>query len=117
MAQAAQQQCAEPGCSALVDSGRCDPHRKQHDTTRQLSTAKRGYDRQWQRLRLSKLAADPLCEIAYCKVGRPMPDVATEVNHIVPISERPDLRLVWENLESACEPCHRQKDNARRRAV
>ena len=34
---------------------------------------------------------------------------ATEVDHIIPIEQRPDLRLVMENLQSACHRCHSAK--------
>ena len=114
MPQAAAQQCSEPGCTELVDSGRCPLHRRQHDNRRQASTAKRGYDWKWERLRLSKLAANPLCEIGWCRGDGPMAHVATEVHHVIPITEAPQLRLEWSNLQSACEPCHRRKDAQRR---
>jgi 5-methylcytosine-specific restriction endonuclease McrA len=28
---------------------------------------------------------------------------------VIPIRERPDPRLVWENLQSSCKPCHAAK--------
>ena len=37
-------------------------------------------------------------------MGRVTP--ATMVHHIVTIEERPDLRLVWENIMSLCLDCH-----------
>ena len=56
-----------------------------------------------------KLAADPFCQIeTHCK-GMMPDNVATEVDHIIPIRQRPDLRLVWSNLQSACRACHSAK--------
>jgi 5-methylcytosine-specific restriction protein A len=67
------------------------------------SAASRGYDAAWRALRLSKLAADPLCW--WClREGILTP--ANTVDHIVPISERPELRMIWSNLRSGCKPCH-----------
>lgn len=34
------------------------------------------------------------------------------VDHIIPIRQRPDLRLAWRNLQSLCDPCHRVKTAA-----
>ena len=63
----------------------------------------RGYDRTWARLRRMKLNANPLCE--ECERNGIVTQ-AKEVHHIIPIDERPELRLVWENLESLCIACH-----------
>jgi 5-methylcytosine-specific restriction endonuclease McrA len=35
--------------------------------------------------------------------------IATEVDHIKSIRSRPDLRLTWSNLQSACKRCHSAK--------
>ena len=67
------------------------------------SAASRGYDAAWRKLRASKLAADPLC--AWC-LAEGILTAANTVDHIEPISERPDLRMVWSNLRSGCKPCH-----------
>jgi len=76
--------------------------RQAHDRWRG-SAASRGYDNAWRRLREAKLKADPVCW--WCQsLGRLT--AANTVDHIVPISERPDLRLVWSNLRSGCKPCH-----------
>jgi 5-methylcytosine-specific restriction protein A len=39
--------------------------------------------------------------------GRITPAVL--VDHIIPVEERPDLRLVEDNLQSLCRPCHDKK--------
>ncbi len=46
--------------------------------------ARRGYDRRWREVRRQKLSEDPLCELCL-RAGYVIP--ATEVHHIVPISE------------------------------
>jgi 5-methylcytosine-specific restriction endonuclease McrA len=68
------------------------------------------YDAQWQALRARKLHTDPICEIGkWCSDLPLVRRQATEVDHIVPIAERPDLRLAWWNLQSVCRQCHRWK--------
>ena len=67
------------------------------------SAASRGYDAAWRALRAAKLAADPLCW--WC-LAEGILTPANTVDHIVPIADRPDLRLVWGNLRSGCKPCH-----------
>lgn len=38
-------------------------------------------------------------------------DIARAVHHILPVEERPDIRLDWRNLLSVCsEACHRQAE-------
>jgi 5-methylcytosine-specific restriction protein A len=84
-----------PGASAVSQ-------RVAHDRWRG-SAASRGYDGAWRLLRLGKLRADPLCW--WCLLVGKL-TAATTVDHIIPISERPDLRLIWGNLRSGCTPCH-----------
>jgi 5-methylcytosine-specific restriction protein A len=90
-------------------SGRCAAHAQKAQKTyasERGKTGERGYDYTWQRLRKMKLAANPICEIqTHCK-GLVPDCAATEVHHVQSVKERPDLRLVWENLKSICRPCH-----------
>lgn len=72
------------------------------DCRRGSSTA-RGYGADWQRLRLQVLAEEPLCRFC-AEQGKVT--AATEVDHIVPIRLRPDLRLERSNLRSLCKPHH-----------
>lgn len=94
--------CSYPGCRVLVANGRCAGHAYAPERPK---TAARGYDADWRKLRALKLATDPFCQIRTHCQGAP----ATEVDHIVPIALRPDLRLVWSNLQSACKPCNAAK--------
>lgn len=67
------------------------------------SAANRGYDAAWRKLRRAVLAQEPLCR--YCaEVG--VTTLACHVDHIEPISERPDLRLDPRNLQPLCEYHH-----------
>jgi 5-methylcytosine-specific restriction endonuclease McrA len=70
------------------------------------SAASRGYDADWQRLRKAFLAAHPLCQCEHCRGGEKQVRIATVVDHIVPIQERPDLRLDWGNLRAMAKACH-----------
>ena len=55
--------------------------------------------RPWRRLREMVLARDPVCTICW---RRP----ATTVDHVVPLSVRPDLAHVVSNLRGACASCN-----------
>lgn len=96
-----------------MTSGRCEGHRRQaqrHCDENRGTPRERGYDRAWERLRTLKLAANPFCEIRkHCADLTRARQLARDVDHIVPIAERPELRLVWSNLQSACQACHRWK--------
>lgn len=70
---------------------------------RRGSSASRGYGQDWRRLREQILAVEPLCRFCTAS-GLVVP--ATEVDHIEPISKRPDLRLTPSNLRPLCTPCH-----------
>ena len=80
-----------------------DRHRL-YDRTRRNRASKDFYNSTpWKRVRSLKLSRDPLCEP--CKrEGRTM--AATTVHHKLPLTERPDLALDLENLESICASCH-----------
>lgn len=67
------------------------------------SPSKRGYGRDWQKVRANVLAEEPLCRVCLAQ-GRVME--ATEVHHERPISERWDLRLVRSNLQGLCKAHH-----------
>jgi 5-methylcytosine-specific restriction protein A len=70
------------------------------------SAAERGYDRNWQKLRLVILNRDPFC--LFCQRENKL-TASTQVDHIKPISERPDLRLDPANLRGLCESCHSRR--------
>jgi len=67
------------------------------------SASSRGYDRDWQKLRDAYLFEHPLC--VFCE-AKGLVTAAREVDHIITIAERPDLRLEPTNLRALCTPCH-----------
>jgi 5-methylcytosine-specific restriction endonuclease McrA len=70
---------------------------------RRGSRQSRGYDGEWDKLRLQHLAEEPLCR--ECK-HRGYVFVAELVDHILPVRDRPDLRLDRDNLQSLCKKHH-----------
>ena len=67
---------------------------------------KRGYDWTWRALSKQVRNEEPLCR--HClREGRVTAAVC--VDHIVPISIAPDLRLVRINLQGLCASCHARK--------
>jgi 5-methylcytosine-specific restriction endonuclease McrA len=64
------------------------------------SSAERGYDAAWRAVRKQFIAAHPHC----CVQGCGLPTV--DVDHVLSIEARPDLRLVWSNLRPFCKPHH-----------
>lgn len=80
---------------------------KPHQKIRSASSAsKRGYGRDWQRLRDLHLASSPLC--VECQ-RRGVVAAAIDVDHIRPHEGRDDLRLDPANLQSLCKKCHGAK--------
>ena len=100
--------CAKAGCPNLTKETHCEAHvnfsKKQHDN-RRGSAASRGYDAKWRKLRLAKLAENPLCECENCKRDKKVKR-ATLVHHIKNALDYPELRLEWDNLESMANDCH-----------
>jgi 5-methylcytosine-specific restriction protein A len=68
---------------------------------RRPSAAARGYDRAWQRCRRLFLEKNPTCAMCGAK--------ATEVDHVISVRERPDLRLSWSNLRAMDARCHSRR--------
>jgi 5-methylcytosine-specific restriction protein A len=77
-----------------------NPSPRRKEAPRDLTTAKRGYDYNWQKLRKWKLATDPFC--AMCNGS------ANQVDHILPINDGGE-RLDPANLQSLCISCHSKK--------
>lgn len=76
--------------------------RKQESERRRGSSSARGYDKKWERFRVSFLLSNPLCE--YCLAnGETVP--AKVVDHDLPHEGDPEL--FWDNtFTSLCGSCH-----------
>jgi 5-methylcytosine-specific restriction protein A len=98
--------CRQPGCPEIVESGYCSDHSKARNV--QLRKDRAGTaiynSARWKRLRKQKLALNPLCEECGVKL-------ATEVDHVEGIHDRPDLAYVLSNLRSLDSSCHGKKTN------
>jgi len=108
MPQKPKQYCKHPGCNVLVDSGYCPRHKPPTppgDKQRNKVDSKI-YDRTWRKLRAMKLRRNPLCEVC---LSKGLTVLATEVDHIKPVKKYPELRLVYDNLQSLCKSCHSKK--------
>lgn len=64
----------------------------------------------WQRLRLAKLASNPLCQS--CQL-RGTITIANTVDHNIAIAAGGDAFPPLDELNSMCERCHSEKTNAR----
>lgn len=63
--------------------------------------------RRWRVLRARVIAEEPLCQLrlSCCTI------VSDTVDHIVPVSYRPDLKYVRANLRGSCRPCNMRRGN------
>lgn len=67
----------------------------------------------WQTRQARKLRAQILREQPTCQIRLPgCRGVADSVDHILPVSQRPELVLEPTNLQSACSYCNRKRSNA-----
>ena len=102
--------CRHPGCGKLLDvTGYCEAHAKLHQqqSDAQRGTAhQRGYNRRWQKARITYLGRHPLCK--HCEAAG-LVVAATEVDHIIP--HKLDQGLFWDsgNWQALCKRCHSQK--------
>lgn len=71
------------------------------------SSASRGYDHQWRKIREEHLSREPMCR--HCvQQGKFVP--ATVCDHIVPFKGDSVLFADPSNLQSLCASCHAKKD-------
>ena len=124
--------CTAPGCNALVrGGGRCQRHALQSERDRGTSTD-RGYDRFHRQLRITCFQRDawrcvdcgwePDLVALYRnhKLGDPPTDRVLDelrrrklrgerhlhADHVIPIQDRPELRLDLDNMATRCDRCH-----------
>jgi len=62
----------------------------------------------WRRYREWFLARHPLCCDPYSRHAG-LYEAATDVDHIIPRRERPDLAFMEENCQGLCHACHSVK--------
>jgi 5-methylcytosine-specific restriction protein A len=99
--------CNAPGCSALVPSGLCAKHRREHQQrldTRETATRERAFywSTPWRKTRARFVRAFPFCEM--CK-SENLIRLGEEVHHRVPIAAGGD-RFAFSNLEHLCKHHH-----------
>lgn len=64
----------------------------------------RGYDVAWERLRANFLRRYPFCRFSEQDGFETV--LAATVDHIIPVEDAPELRLVWGNLQSLSTKHH-----------
>lgn len=103
--------CKYPLCPNRAEqtSSYCIQHKQsvtQQEIDRHIHDNKVYGNTVWRRLRRIKLNANPLCELC---LSKGVVVQASQADHIIPVSLRPELKLVYENLQSLCETCHSKK--------
>lgn len=103
MASRAARPCSVPGCANLAYDkvAQCRDCRARADRHKG-SAARRGYDREWSRIRAEYLRYHPFCQWPDCE--RP----PREVDHI----DGDTSNCVWDNLRALC-PYHHKLRTAR----
>jgi len=72
-----------------------------HTAPERGTTAQRGYGGDWPKIRLAKLAQNPVCEFQFPPTCTGW---ASEVDHILPLSQGGTNE--GSNLRSTCKACH-----------
>lgn len=98
--------CAKAGCDEKTKGRFCNQHKKLQwsgfDAKRENSN-QRGYDYDWRKFRDWFLTEHPLC--LFCLDDGLVND-ATEVDHIKPLAEFPELKYHADNCRALCKRCH-----------
>ncbi len=121
--------CKHPACprTTRARDGYCDAHRhfakaqrqsrqREYDADRG-SSAQRGYDAAWQKVRLIVKERDGwLCVCKRCKaMGRITPVTKTDpAHHVKPVATHPHLRLKIDNCETFSFRCHEVEEGRAR---
>ena len=61
----------------------------------------------WQKLRLRVIEEEPVCRLQLSCCTR----WSTTADHIIPVSHRPDLKYMRQNLRGSCQPCNMRRKN------
>src|SRR4051812_18561664 len=88
-----------PRSIAYLQSNIPDPPKEPREEDSQFYSHRR-----WRRVRLRKLAMNPLCEKCEAE-GRHL-TCATQVHHIKERRDAPEFSFEISNLMSLCVPCH-----------
>jgi 5-methylcytosine-specific restriction endonuclease McrA len=59
--------------------------------------------RAWRRLRDQVIAEEPTCRLGFPRICT---TVSTTADHVIPVTERPDLALTRSNLRGSCAACN-----------
>lgn len=103
--------CNHPACRRATRGRFCEEHRhlaaQRPSERRRTTAAERGYDHRWRKVREFYISHNPLCED--CLDAGIVNAAHLEVDHVIPIAVRPDLRLSTENLRTRCRRHHTLK--------
>lgn len=61
----------------------------------------------WKHLRARVIREEPVCRLQLSCCTR----WSTTADHIIPVSHRPDLKYVRQNLRGSCYPCNMRRGN------
>lgn len=104
--------CRWPGCPEIVKGAEyCEQHLRQNNKqtdARRGSARQRGYDTTWEHFRnwFMNQAGNQICHRCLELKGEIVK--AGVVHHIIPLADRPDLRLVEDNCQPLCFQCHEE---------
>ena len=93
------------GCGVVVRASRCVECKRLKERTR-ASRIQRGYDYAWIKLSRHLREQQPFCSILGCN------NQDLTVDHIIPLSDAPYLRLEITNLQVLCRVHNSRKGNA-----
>jgi 5-methylcytosine-specific restriction protein A len=109
---APEKRCYEPGCAlvALPGKPRCPAHQRayyrQDNASRDPALTAFYNSTEWKGFRAAYRAEHPWCQTCE-REGRET--LAQQVDHLIPVRQRPDLALDEGNVQSLCASCHSRR--------